>query len=115
MPSEHESFNTRMAKAMNDRDFQAYEALLTDDYVGEYPQSGEVIHGPKNARAIIEYQRDADLPPTGRLDMRTLADMNLLPPTRRVVVPAPAHPAPFDFDDEPPVIQRRVYRGIWIR
>ena len=54
MPSEHETFTTRMAKAMNDRDYQAYEALLTEDYVGEYPQSGEVIHGPKNARAIIE-------------------------------------------------------------
>src|SRR5205814_9480948 len=54
MPSEHETFTTRMAKAMNDRDYQAYETLLTEDYVGEYPQSGEVIHGPKNARAIIE-------------------------------------------------------------
>jgi len=54
MPSEHEVFNERIAKAMNDRDYAAYEALLTEDYVGEYPQSGEVIHGPKNARAIIE-------------------------------------------------------------
>jgi SnoaL-like domain len=54
MPSSHEVFNERMARAMNDRNFDEYESLLTDDYVGEYPQSGEVIHGPKNARAIIE-------------------------------------------------------------
>ena len=69
MPSEHEEFSARMAKAMNDRDFDAYEALLTEDYVGEYPQSGEVIHGPKNARAIIE-QYPGTLPRDG-VDMTT--------------------------------------------
>jgi hypothetical protein len=54
MPSTHEIFNARIAKAMNERNYEEYEALLTEDYVGEYPQSGEFIHGAKNARAIIE-------------------------------------------------------------
>jgi len=54
MAPDHEVFNARIAKAMNERNYDEYEALLTEDYVGEYPQSGEVIRGPKNARAIIE-------------------------------------------------------------
>jgi hypothetical protein len=54
MPTAHEDFNARYVKAMNERDYDEYEALLTEDFVGEYPQSGEVIHGPKNARAIVE-------------------------------------------------------------
>ena len=54
MPTPHEIFNARITKAMNERNYDEYETLLTEDYVGEYPQSGEVIHGPKNARAIIE-------------------------------------------------------------
>jgi hypothetical protein len=54
MPTTREVFSMRMAKAMNERNYDEYESLLTEDYVGEYPQSGEVIHGPKNARAILE-------------------------------------------------------------
>jgi hypothetical protein len=54
MPTSHEIFNARIAKAMNERNYDDYEALFTDDYVGEYPQSGEIIRGPKNARAIVE-------------------------------------------------------------
>jgi len=54
MPTAHEVFNARFVKAMNERNYDEYEALLTDDYVGEYPQSGEVIRGAKNARAIVE-------------------------------------------------------------
>lgn len=67
--------------------------------------------GPDTQRAIAAYQRDADLSPSGRLDMDTLTDMNLLP-TRRTVLPGPG--SPYDFD-EPPIVGRRVYRGIWIR
>jgi ketosteroid isomerase-like protein len=54
MPTAHEVFNARYVKAMNERNYDEYEALLTEDFVGEYPQSGEVIHGAKNARAIVE-------------------------------------------------------------
>jgi peptidoglycan hydrolase-like protein with peptidoglycan-binding domain len=55
-------------------------------------------------RALVAYQRDADLPPTGRLDMETLSDLNLLP--RRGVPIAP--PVPYGYG--PPV-----YRGVWVR
>jgi hypothetical protein len=67
MPTPHEVFTARLAKAMNERNYDDYEALLTDDYVGEYPQSGEIIHGPKNARAIVE-QYPGTLP-RGSVDM----------------------------------------------
>jgi peptidoglycan hydrolase-like protein with peptidoglycan-binding domain len=52
------------------------------------------------SRAIAAYQRDDDLRVTGRLDMETLDDLNLLP--RRHIFIAP--PAPFG----------PVYRGIWV-
>lgn len=63
-------------------------------------------------RALADFQREADLPPTGRLDMTTLAEMRLLP-NRRIVVPRPV--SPFVERDEPVSIPpRRVYRGIWV-
>jgi hypothetical protein len=69
MPTAHEVFNARIAKAMNERNYDDYEALLTEDYIGEYPQSGEVIHGAKNARAIVE-QYPGRLPEDG-LDVKS--------------------------------------------
>jgi hypothetical protein len=62
--------------------------------------SGSLSH------AIAAYQKDGDLHVTGRLDMETLDDMDLLP--RRGVVIRP--PAPYE-DDGPP---QTVYRGIWV-
>ncbi len=74
---------------------------------------GEVDGNPgvETEHAIRGYQRDADLPLTGRLDMATLSDMNLLP-GHRTYVPGP--PPPPDAFDEPPVVGHRVYRGIWV-
>ena len=60
--------------------------------------------GDALSRALVAYQRDAELPPTGRLDMETLSDMNLLP-QRHVVI----HPYAQPQED------RAVYRGIWVR
>lgn len=40
--------------AMDANDVEAQERLLSDDVVEEYPQSGEVIRGKDNRRAIIE-------------------------------------------------------------
>jgi ketosteroid isomerase-like protein len=40
--------------AMATNDFEAQERLLSDDIVEEYPQSGEVIRGKDNRRAIME-------------------------------------------------------------
>jgi hypothetical protein len=39
---------------MDKMDIEAQERLLSDDFVEEYPQSGEVIRGKDNRRAIME-------------------------------------------------------------
>ena len=44
----------RWLDAINSTDFAAAETLLSDDFVSEYPQSGEVIRGRRNMRAILE-------------------------------------------------------------
>ena len=41
-------------RAMGDQDLDAQDALVHDDYVGRYPQSGEVIRGRANRRAVAE-------------------------------------------------------------
>jgi len=40
--------------AMAANDVEKQEQLLSDDFVERYPQSGEVIRGKENRRAIIE-------------------------------------------------------------
>ena len=40
--------------AMMKNDVEAQDRLLSDDFIEEYPQSGEHIRGKKNRRAIIE-------------------------------------------------------------
>jgi hypothetical protein len=50
----HEAIYERLLKALNERNYDEYEALLTEDYVEEYPQSGEVFRGAKSARAALE-------------------------------------------------------------
>ena len=62
------------------------------------------------SRAIASYQRYADLKVTGRLDMDTLMDMNLLP-RRHVVIRPPGPYGPYGDPDA----GRDVYRGIWVR
>ncbi len=42
------------ARALATNDTDNLEALIADDYVGRYPQSGEVIRGLANRRAIGE-------------------------------------------------------------
>lgn len=44
----------RFAVALAANDFDAQDALLHDDYVGRYPQSGEIIRGRVNRRQIME-------------------------------------------------------------
>jgi peptidoglycan hydrolase-like protein with peptidoglycan-binding domain len=70
--------------------------------------------GPDTVRAIRMYQRDANLLATGRLDMETLSEMDLLPRNRQFF-PAPTPGREPDDFDELPGAHRRVYRGIWIR
>lgn len=55
------STQDRYVDAVNRQDWMAIADLLHDDYVGEFPQSGERIVGPEAYRAI--YSRyDADIP-----------------------------------------------------
>ena len=44
----------QFTQAMAARDWEAQDRLLSDDFVEEYPQSGERIVGKENRRAIIE-------------------------------------------------------------
>ena len=44
----------RYVDAMARNDYDALDALVGDDVVEEYPQSGEVIRGKANLRAIID-------------------------------------------------------------
>jgi hypothetical protein len=54
--SEQQNRNTleRYFQAVEQRDLDAMEELLHDDYVEEYPQSGERIRGKDNWRKIAE-------------------------------------------------------------
>jgi ketosteroid isomerase-like protein len=40
--------------ALTASDWETQDRLVTDDFVEEYPQSGEVIRGSRNRRAIVE-------------------------------------------------------------
>lgn len=44
----------RFAEALANDDFDAMDELLHDDYVARWPQSGEMIHGRANRRAVLE-------------------------------------------------------------
>jgi len=44
----------QFVQAMMKNDVEAQERLLSDDFVEEYPQSGERIRGKANRRGIIE-------------------------------------------------------------
>jgi peptidoglycan hydrolase-like protein with peptidoglycan-binding domain len=80
---------------------------------GFYRSSVDGEPGPETERALMEFQREASLPPTGRLDMDTLSEMRLLP-NRRIIAPRPVSPY-VEREQRIVVPQRRVYRGIWIR
>jgi hypothetical protein len=54
MANVHERLAERMVKALTALNWDEFEAMLTSDYVEDYPQSGEVIRGRKNARAVRE-------------------------------------------------------------
>jgi ketosteroid isomerase-like protein len=44
----------RYARALAEDDFDTQDALIHDDYEARWPQSGEVIRGRVNRRAILE-------------------------------------------------------------
>lgn len=45
---------SRVLRALSDRDWDELEAVLHPDFEEVYPQSGEVVRGVANVRAIIE-------------------------------------------------------------
>jgi hypothetical protein len=54
MPIDHAAIQKRVMKALNDRNYDEWETLVTEDYTEEYPQSGEIIRGRKTVRAVLE-------------------------------------------------------------
>ncbi|MBA3779464.1 MAG: nuclear transport factor 2 family protein [Chloroflexi bacterium] len=60
----------RYMEAANKRDYEAVAQFLTDDYVEEYPQSGERVRGFANVQAILENYPGGGVKP-GNLYMGT--------------------------------------------
>jgi hypothetical protein len=52
MASDHRAIFERVADAINRGDWDAFGTLFTEDYIEEYPQSGEEIRGRANAVAV---------------------------------------------------------------
>ena len=83
---------------------KAQTALAREGY---YREAIDGVPGPATEEALFAYQRGARLPLTGRLDLRTLAQLRLLP--TRAIQP-PTQP----FYGGRRTIPQRSYRGIWI-
>ncbi|HEX6209697.1 MAG TPA: nuclear transport factor 2 family protein [Methylomirabilota bacterium] len=65
MPSTRETVE-RYARSLEEADLDAQDAVLHEDVVSVFPQSGERILGRANRRAMIEnYPGSADKPITG--------------------------------------------------
>ena len=61
--ADHRAIIEAVVTAMNTNDYSLYDRLFTEDFVDEYPQSGELIRGPANARWILEnYPGGENLP-----------------------------------------------------
>lgn len=60
---DHQALIEKFGRALNEASPQLFGELLAEDYVEEYPQSGEVIRGRHNMISIIENYpgRDGDM------------------------------------------------------
>lgn len=59
---DHRALMERLVSGLNRREFSIFEQVCTEDYVEDYPQSGETIRGTANARAVREaYPSGVDL------------------------------------------------------
>jgi ketosteroid isomerase-like protein len=71
MPAfDHRARLERFVAAMNRREYAALDELFTDDLVQDYPQSGEIVRGLRNFRAILENYPTGL--PEGSIDSGTL-------------------------------------------
>ena len=52
MASDHRAIFERVADVINRQAWDEFGTVFTDDFVEEYPQSGEVIRGLENALAV---------------------------------------------------------------
>ena len=64
MPVDHQALSERYARALASGDYKVIDEVFTEDFVDEYPQSGEVIRGRDNLRAMMEH-RPGLTPDTG--------------------------------------------------
>ena len=56
MPVDHQALSERYARALASGDYTVIDEVFTEDFVDEYPQSGEIIRGRTNLRAMMEHR-----------------------------------------------------------
>jgi len=56
MPVDHQALSERYAVALARGDLSVIEEVFTEDFVDEYPQSGEIVRGRNNLRAMMEHR-----------------------------------------------------------
>jgi len=56
MPVDHQALSERYAAALASGDLKVIDEVFTEDFVDEYPQSGEIIRGRSNLRAMMEHR-----------------------------------------------------------
>ncbi|MBA3779467.1 MAG: nuclear transport factor 2 family protein [Chloroflexi bacterium] len=77
-------FFDRLVRAMNDRDLDELQTFFADDFVDEYPQSGERIRGWRNLKATLE-----NYPQGGpRSDSQEIAAARVVADDRWVMTPS---------------------------
>lgn len=74
MPGNEEIIE-KFYQSLRDRNFDAMEEILADDYEEEYPQSGERLRGKKNARAVFENY--PGLPESKNLSIKVNGDLGI--------------------------------------
>ena len=65
MPVDHQALSERYATALAGGDLKIIDEVFTEDFVDEYPQSGEVIRGRNNLQSMMEHRpgRSSDTGP----------------------------------------------------
>jgi len=53
---DHQALSERYAAALASGDLEIIDEIFTEDFVDEYPQSGEIIRGRANLRGIMEHR-----------------------------------------------------------
>ena len=84
--SDHKAIAERVARALATRDRELLRSVFTEDFVEEYPQSGERVRGFDNYWAIGEnYPDGGPEQELGSLEARPTAAVKLIAPTFTLV------------------------------